>query len=424
MTNYAKIRIIILLVTIISIVFSTYICILIDAKIHNKFILKKINTFEQYEKDKVFFSSDTISISKDIFNTASIIGWSFVETSQKNDNRYVRFYFISDKYTYCIDTILSWREIFMVFKEKKIQGREHGFSTEFSTLAMKDGVYNIYLENYENEENYGIVNIKKVLVKKNGKVTIEPFIKEAVKKEINERPISKNGVLQCYIDNIHKNNKIYKVFGWAYLKDINKTGKIYVGIKDKSGKEEYYTTELVERPDVVKHFNNNSDLLNSGFETNIKFNDIENYQLSSIIIEYDGKYYRQKIENKQINAENLETSSKYNFSDKNILTNHSVLSNIDKIDNINGRFLVSGWAYIKDKKKTGKVYVGMKGKTGKETYYTVEPIERPDVVKHFNNVDLLNSGFTANIKIDNIEDYQLSSIVIEYDGKYYKKALK
>ena len=237
---------------------------------------------------------------------------------------------------------------------------------------------------------------------------------------INKQHIINSNNIFMYIEDNQKNNNQFSILGWAYIKDINKTGKVYIGIKDNAGKEIYYTTEQKTRPDVVKYFNN-AELLNSGFKANIKIDNIDNFQFSSIIIEYKDKYYRQEIEQQQTENENY--SSIFNIDEKQIINSDNVFMYIEDNKQNNKQFSVLGWAYLTDINKTGKVYVGIKDKTGKETYYITEQTERPDVVKHFNNTDLLNSGFKANIKLEDNEEHALSSIVIEYDNKYYKKTI-
>lgn len=92
-----------------------------------------------------------------------------------------------------------------------------------------------------------------------------------------------------------QHNNALSIEGWAYLQNIGKTGQVYVGIKDKSGKETYYTADMFARPDVVQYFNNNADLLNCGYSVSIKVKNKEDYKLSSIVIEYDEKYYRKPV---------------------------------------------------------------------------------------------------------------------------------
>ena len=230
--------------------------------------------------------------------------------------------------------------------------------------------------------------------------------------EFGKNIIMEENNLDLYIEKNQYQNNALVIEGWAYLTDINKTGKVYVGIKDKAGKETYYITEQTERPDVVKHFNN-TDLLNSGFKANIELEDNEEHALSSIVIEYDNKYYKRSLNEQQI----------VELEKEKIIEGNALDLYVEKNEQHNNALSIEGWAYLTDINKTGKVYVGIKDKTGKETYYITEQIERPDVVKHFNNTDLLNSGFKANIKLEDNEEHTLSSIVIEYDNKYYKRSL-
>ena len=85
--------------------------------------------------------------------------------------------------------------------------------------------------------------------------------------------------------------------------------------------------------------------------------------------------------------------------------------------------MIEGWGYLNDLNVPGKIYVGVKNKTGKEIYYTTEQKTRPDVVKYFNNAELLNSGFKANIELENNDEYFLSSILLEYNEKIYKNTI-
>ena len=225
--------------------------------------------------------------------------------------------------------------------------------------------------------------------------------------ELEKEKIIEGNALDLYVEKNEQHNNALFIEGWAYLTDINKTGKVYVGIKDKTGKETYYITEQTERPDVVKHFNN-TDLLNSGFKANIKLEDNEEHALSSIVIEYDNKYYKRSLNEQQI----------VELEKNKIIEGTALDLYVEKNEQQNNALFIAGWAYIKDIKKIGPIYIGVKDKAGKETYYVTEQTERPDVVKYFNNADLLKSGFKVNI--ENNEALKLSSVIVEYENKYYK----
>ena len=126
------------------------------------------------------------------------------------------------------------------------------------------------------------------------------------------------------------------------------------------------------------------------------------------MIEYDNKYYKRSLNEQQI----VEL-------EKNKIIEGTVLDlYVEKNEQQNNELFIAGWAYIKDIKKIGPIYIGVKDKAGKETYYVTEQTERPDVVKYFNNADLLKSGF--QVKIENNEAFKLSSVIVEYENKYYK----
>ena len=61
--------------------------------------------------------------------------------------------------------------------------------------------------------------------------------------KLEKEKIIESNHLDLYIEKNEQHNNALSIEGWAYLTDINKTGKVYVGIKDKTGKETYYITE-------------------------------------------------------------------------------------------------------------------------------------------------------------------------------------
>lgn len=122
----------------------------------------------------------------------------------------------------------------------------------------------------------------------------ENIYQDSVLKNIDKTKIIEYDI-HYYFDKKNIQNNRYLISGWAYLQNIGKTGQVYVGIKEKTGKERYYTADMFARPDVVQYFNNNADLLNCGYSVSIKVKNKEDYKLSSIIIEYNEKYYRKPV---------------------------------------------------------------------------------------------------------------------------------
>lgn len=129
-----------------------------------------VNDFLQ--KDGIYFNFDTIDENNDILETVLLDGWAFVETVDNNDNREIKVIIENEKHSYEItmkDVYTYERnDVETAYVNKKIGNNKRvGFHYEFSTLQIKNGVYNIYIYVWENEENYGIADTG-IQVKKDG----------------------------------------------------------------------------------------------------------------------------------------------------------------------------------------------------------------------------------------------------------------
>ena len=548
MNKYTKMRLAVLICFIILFICLNHIVNWAVVKYNNLNNMVEINkdNLSDFKKDKVYYWIEELDIYGNIAKYLNFRGWSLAETEEDSSNRKVELILFNKEKQYAISTTLHERETYRAFPGKKIDGKKHGFYGKASLINLRDGLYDLYINDVENDKNYGLVYTRRYIEKYGQNICIseldklntcintlntvnssdikfdieriyiddnylnisgwaylndiqdnvrvlvgikdnstdrEEFytasrtMRNSTKKslgnnkanpnkgfrvkipisddkrykissiviadkgkyyktgfkeidtikyqqQINLNSVQNENAINLYIEKNKKEGNELFIAGWAYLNNINKTGKIYAGLKDNTGNEIYYTLEQVERNDVVKHYDNNTDLLNSGFYGLIDLQGT--YRLSSIIIEYEGKYYRKEIGKQQTKVERVNKknySTILNINKQNIINSNNIFMYIEDNQKNNNQFSILGWAYIKDINKTGKVYIGIKDNAGKEIYYTAEQIERPDVVKHFNNADLLNSGFKANIELENNEEHTLSSIVIEYDNKYYKRSL-
>ena len=548
MNKYTKIRLAVLICFVILFICLNHIINWAVVKYDNLNNMVEINkdNLSDFKKDKVYYWIEELDVYGNIAKYLNFRGWALAETEEDSSNRKVELILFNKEKQYAISTTLHERETYRAFPGKKIDGKKHGFYGKSSLINLRDGLYDIYINDVENDKNYGLVYTRRYIEKYGQNICIseldklntcintlntvnssdikfdieriyiddnylnisgwaylndiqdnvrvlvgikdnstdrEEFytasrtVRNGIKKsfennkanpnkgfsvkipisddkrykissiviadkgkyyktgfkeidtikyqqQINLNSVQNENAINLYIEKNKKEGNELFIAGWAYLNNINKTGKIYAGLKDNTGNEIYYTLEQIERNDVIKQYDNNTDLLNSGF---YGFIDLQGtYRLSSIIIEYKDKYYRKEIGKQEtkvesVNKKNYSTIS--NINKQHIINSNNIFMYIEDNQKNNNQFSILGWAYIKDINKTGKVYIGIKDNAGKEIYYTAEQIERPDVVKHFNNADLLNSGFKANIELENNEEHTLSSIVIEYDNKYYKRSL-
>lgn len=545
MNKYTKIRLAVLICFIILFICLNHIINWAIVKYNNLNNMVEINNdnLSDLKKDKVYYWIEEFDIYGNIAKYLNFRGWSFAETEEDSSNRKVELILYNQDNQYAIYPSIHERETYRAFPDKKINGKMHGFYGKASLINLRDGIYDIYINDIENNKNYGLVytrryinkygqniciseldkvntcintlntvntndidfNIERIYIDDNYlnisgwaylndiqdnvrvlvgikdnntnreeyytasrtkrniskdspeniktnsdegfrvKIPISDYKRYKIssivifnkgkyyktefkeidtvkyQQQINLNSVQNENAINLYIEKNKKEGNELFIAGWAYLNNINKTGKIYAGLKDNAGNEIYYTLEQIERNDVMKQYNN-ADLLNSGFYGFIDLQ--EDYKLSSIIIEYEGKYYRKEIGKQETKVENVNKknySTISNINKQNIINSNNIFIYIEDNQKNNNQLSVLGWAYLTDINKTGKVYIGIKDKTGKETYYITEQIERPDVVKHFNNADLLYSGFKANIKLEKNEKLTFSSIVIKDDNKYYKQ---
>lgn len=125
------------------------------------------------EKDEVFFYVDDRGVKSGLSESVYLAGWALCETEQPNDSKEIWVVFFSEKKSYAIQAELTDRPDVTNYyaDDKNVQGSMHGFKTEFSTLSMPSGTYDICLYCRENDENYGLQPTT-LRLRKNGRETV------------------------------------------------------------------------------------------------------------------------------------------------------------------------------------------------------------------------------------------------------------
>lgn len=291
----------------ILIITILFICIMLSANtivktifLNENNVVSKLDTFKALDKDYVYYMYFNGKKNSDILQTIKIDGYAFVPTSKDNDKRCTNIYLISDKNKYKIKTIVK-----LIWRRKEHQFRylqnfkdvnetiKYGFYSDFSAVNIKNGTYKIFLETYENDENYGYIYTHKLL-HKNG-INIEFFDDKTIAEQVEMDKLG-GGNISYAIDNIKtEGDKIY-LGGWAFH---NKAcGNVYMAFKNKNGDNVYYKTVKGIRHDIGNYLKNSS--YNCGWYMYIDYNSIKEYMLSSIILEQNGKVYDTNIKEKDV----------------------------------------------------------------------------------------------------------------------------
>ncbi len=129
--------------------------------------LRKAETYKfDNLSSELNYKLDSFIENQDILSSVEFIGWAFIPSQQANDNKEIKLVFVSEDNRYEVDTALQERfDIRAVLQENKVSGYKHGFRTRFSPLKMKNGIYNLYLFCYENEEISGMVDTGRMYLK-------------------------------------------------------------------------------------------------------------------------------------------------------------------------------------------------------------------------------------------------------------------
>lgn len=203
--------------------------------------------------DTVNYYIDNLVYYDNIISTVTIDGWAFVETKQDNPNKYIKFLFVSDNVSYEIGTDLHDRPLQEFFKDKDVPIERNGFSTKFSPLIMKNGDYTLYVNVFENDENFGFLNTGRVFRKHfRSFKELEPGEQVDNKKFSNS---SVNTSIFSYVDSSKIIDNKLEVRGWAFLENVESSeNRIFLEVQKPDGTISVYSTKKILREDVGDAF--------------------------------------------------------------------------------------------------------------------------------------------------------------------------
>lgn len=223
----------------------------------------------------------------------AINGWAFCETESNNDNKIINILLRSDKKTYIIETDLISRNLQDSFPDYKIYGTNHGYGTEFSTLNLPSGIYEVLIYDYENDYNYGLGRTGRKLIKDND--GIREYLPGLIEDyDIKFDDVDTNDSIKNSVSIIDFDEDKFLLRGWSFIEGEScDLQNVFLGIQEAgSDKVEFYDTVSFGRKDTADYFNN--DLYyNCGFDTYVskeKFVAGKEYNIY-IIIENEGDLY-------------------------------------------------------------------------------------------------------------------------------------
>ena len=252
--------------------------------------IKKVNFDDFEEKDKVYYSIDTIDIyNNDFFENINISGWAFSDSDLSGqDTRKVSLLLKSDDNCYELQCSKSQRDdVNKAFPDLNVP-KQAIFRAQFYTLPLSVGEYELWIYVKENDNTYG-----KVYTGKNFDVTYEGFIEHVNKIVDNFDNIVKSKDVIKSIDSFDiKDDGTTEISGWALMKNVNSNNeKVYVEFTLKNGEIVTKEASKVMRGDVGDYFNDEKYDY-SGFNVSLLPEELNSEILNyRIILEYNNSYY-------------------------------------------------------------------------------------------------------------------------------------
>ena len=208
----------------------------------------------EYKMSNVI-SNYSIQIYDDFLNRIVVTGWAFCPTFKDNSQKKIQLLLESDNFSYLVDAFIYNRIDVKHLYGDQTPFDNHGFSIQFSSVSLPEGIYNLYLIVRENEQSYGL---KKIGVYANYndefiQYSLSNIPSGKINLEIKEDKILHTAEIK-YDINVQKSdaNNLLLITGWANVVDYDSSA---VGVIVKctlNDSEAYYQSVKVTRDDVAK----------------------------------------------------------------------------------------------------------------------------------------------------------------------------
>lgn len=361
---------------------------------------------------------DSASYSGDITESFFVKGWGFCETSSDNSNKSINAVFkdtSSDKAYICRANAQIRDDVYNAFCDtKNIYNDINGIYAKFPTYIMPIGDYELYINVEESETDYGIASTGKVFRKtandfyeltaeaeaETGSVeNAAPFISERA--ELSAEGAVSEG--KGYIDIIQTDSEgfIY-ISGWASCSsETNNEQVIYIGLTDENGSTAYYTTMAVNREDVAAALGDPS-YRNCGFDARVSADNMSGVLSINILGEANGTYYQVPFNGQNIvelvSEEPDAPALNETVELKDIAPEPKGISWIDRVTISDGVLSIEGWGSVSaETNETQVLYIKLMDINGNERIYSVNSVDRQDIVNEFADPSYLKCGFHAYV---------------------------
>lgn len=214
-------------------------------------------------------------------------GWAFCDSNKAGQKR-IDLILRGEENSYMIPTTLISRPIQEYFPSYNIVSSNNGFGAVFSTLKLKNGIYEIMIYVYEADGYAGLARGGMKLVKDNQGIRTHVPGKVANKSKVGIVDDIVSSVAMDYDEKTQ--STLFR--GWIYQKDKpSQFQNVYLEFVDEGKNKITYETIAYARPDTAEYLQNEMYFY-CGFEVIVPKDDLSGGNWSfKPIIERDGKLY-------------------------------------------------------------------------------------------------------------------------------------
>lgn len=229
---------------------------------------------------RVFLNIGSFETYDDLLESFYLGGWAFCETKSSNEGKTIDIILQNEQDIYSVHaSAVTRRDVRGAFPGKDIPSGLNGIEIRASTLGVKDGIYDIYVYVRENDENCGLIDTGRKIIK-----TKERF-EELISMPVGETFSAKVSPLVKYSSNIKQKDGALTISGWCFVEGGDTYNQdVYILIQTDE-KILAYTARGTSRMDVSSHFGN-ENYMYSGFDAEIPYENVDAY---SICIETGGE---------------------------------------------------------------------------------------------------------------------------------------
>ncbi len=359
----------------------------------------------------------------------SLDGWAFIPTDTYSDSRSVSMVARSAQATYSgeVQNFGARPDLEHHFSRLSIDTfpEQAGFRASFPVANLQNGVYEVCINIYENEQTYGLIATG-IFFEKNGRNFGEVnSIKgnvEFVPTSVQQLPTAQGTANMFALNSVDIDDEILSIHGWGAMEGKESLQQnVSMMLTNEEGEIVEFPTMCILSEGVAEVYEND-DYLYSGFAAQMPTEHLEDGQYSlTFFIENDGIIEQSPRYSLFIDGSEVEYDLDFFLPEAQPpaeVQGTIALFDLQQPEVVEDKLLVQGWGAVEgEDSSTQNVRFLLTDDTGEMAAFSTLRVQRSDVAEYYENESYLNSGFLSEIPLEYLEDGRYTlAFFIENNG--------